>query len=1254
MTHEDPFIIKRWADSHKSLIVELRRRDQKKALQKIVGLQLLPKLAANAGRIEALIHLVLACASGKKQTFRSDMAMWINDVLGRDRLARLEDPPEDVFVSNVVTGEGNRRIFEGIWETNDFLTQLCFQTYDLVAQRERRPELALKTYPLLLISEMLAERAALPCCVPAGGQDKVTIPLPNDAELSRLGSLCEFTWAALESAGIYRSQLSSFLLTPADLANLPNHSLLNESPVHSKPLFEIENGVLVLIPSSLPVAMRKRMIDLVIENSLQESFHDALQRQQWGGIEMAFRRMGASRLDGTREITEIPHLESVSGSSRLFQFDRDWYALVVLLSPGSQQLQEATSDTPIFISASDALKMAEWETSVTKAIENVTGFRGGLLCTVMSSLGSGLGGAFPAPAQWNVWPTLGLSLANLVTLSRAKDMDLIRLRNILQTAAQLREQRVEMINPNGDFNYIAYLVQNGFRPIPSGASDRNSTIQLRTDYINRFRTEIRQNYNERGIPIRIPMQTTRGETEVTAVVVAERFHSFSEFPREGLADCYVCVADAQSGRLRAAIEHCGAVWWIELPRPQMKESSPLFFHLWNAVVLWFERLLPLVIDSDDGALPNLLTIQINPEEPFVVDSVATFTADSLRVVAVTEMRIEIAFPRGFAAEFFSPQNSGERRMMEEVFNGIAEAFSAEAVSLQLSEILEKAFRDRGARSMHFGTRFDVRSKIQHMTGRRKPIRAAQENIRSAQLGLAFSIDSKAVPGMLLGVKAKMFLNAAVACVRSMLKDRLQKLDVQELLVLLLENIEQIEADNWQWRVSARALIGLHGSVDEVTPIVAKHASDNARSTLASAVVIEMANCDCPRSGGLRPTETDIRMLLGLTALLIEMGYHSDALHCGLTDAAVVIFPSGEIENQKDFWSEVMVPYQSGVFKTGFSRAANDYERIVAPAPDSGSAKQDPRFDDAIRAETGLSLQDCWLLIEAMGDLACQNKRAVIRLDVETTSRDLAGLTGLDQVRVRQFIESLSLHRRPDYEQPPTGHVASDIHAWRFSRRLSFVRRPIVRPDDGPNGRLICSPGAIEHSFGHFVHKFRHGEYDRGFFDSPEAKRWIDYATKALSLEFEKRVAAVFENKGYAVFHGLPMKRLGATSADELGEIDVLSFDHDSGICWVIECKNFREARTVKEIAEQLNKCKGEHRDALHQHIRRMEWINRHPECLLRLTATTSWKVEDRMVTNTLVPMRFKGNRQYPVEHWIDYGSLDLAISGGQSTIEYPD
>ena len=197
--------------------------------------------------------------------------------------------------------------------------------------------------------------------------------------------------------------------------------------------------------------------------------------------------------------------------------------------------------------------------------------------------------------------------------------------------------------------------------------------------------------------------------------------------------------------------------------------------------------------------------------------------------------------------------------------------------------------------------------------------------------------------------------------------------------------------------------------------------------------------------------------------------------------------------------------------------------------------------------------------------------------------------------------------------------------------------------------MICAPGALDQSYRHLLYRFYEGGYSPGFFKSNEAKLWIDYANKAWGEEFEKEVEAVFAEHGHRTFHGLQMTRVGATKADQLGEIDVLAFDLTTKTCWIIECKNLREARTVKEVSEQLNRFQGRGRDHLHQHLRRMEWINGNRKSLTQFGLADDWTIQGRMVTNTLVPMSFKKERPLPLEHWLTLSKLPFDIGSSQTS-----
>ena len=100
-----------------------------------------------------------------------------------------------------------------------------------------------------------------------------------------------------------------------------------------------------------------------------------------------------------------------------------------------------------------------------------------------------------------------------------------------------------------------------------------------------------------------------------------------------------------------------------------------------------------------------------------------------------------------------------------------------------------------------------------------------------------------------------------------------------------------------------------------------------------------------------------------------------------------------------------------------------------------------------------------------------------------------------------------------------------------------------------------------------------------------------------------------------------MTELGAPP--DYGDIDVLAW-REAGEVQIIECKCLYLARTVAEIAEICARFRGEAKDELAKHVRRVAWIEGRLE---RLRTAVGFvpaprKLTHRLVTNTHVPMRY--------------------------------
>lgn len=80
----------------------------------------------------------------------------------------------------------------------------------------------------------------------------------------------------------------------------------------------------------------------------------------------------------------------------------------------------------------------------------------------------------------------------------------------------------------------------------------------------------------------------------------------------------------------------------------------------------------------------------------------------------------------------------------------------------------------------------------------------------------------------------------------------------------------------------------------------------------------------------------------------------------------------------------------------------------------------------------------------------------------------------------------------------------------------------------------------------------------------------------------------------------------------------------SGEIQLIECKRLQLARTVAEIAEICRRFRGDAKDELAKHIRRVAWIKANPAGLQGIVgfAPDPERIDDRLVTNTHVPMKY--------------------------------
>jgi hypothetical protein len=197
------------------------------------GLLTVPELQSNCVRLETLAHLALGVCCGQKRPQPTDISRWFSE-FGKGIAGRLEDPAEDVFVSNIATPRGNFRVLEGIWESSGFYLQRIVNVVETMPPGGVYAKLREAVYALLGLSDLVCDRAHLTRYQLGNQNPEESLPGELVANsLDRLRQRVRFSPDDLTTHRIL-DDVDAFVFDPSDCAKLLDetigHSTLERFP----------------------------------------------------------------------------------------------------------------------------------------------------------------------------------------------------------------------------------------------------------------------------------------------------------------------------------------------------------------------------------------------------------------------------------------------------------------------------------------------------------------------------------------------------------------------------------------------------------------------------------------------------------------------------------------------------------------------------------------------------------------------------------------------------------------------------------------------------------------------------------------------------------------------------------------------------------------------------------------------------------------------------------------------------------------
>lgn len=1221
------------SSDYQQLAERLMPFDRASVASAVGGLLSVPDYQPQTIRLEMLLHLAVAHCQGDDQPSMADLRMWLEEDLGALPLSSLEDPLEDVFVTNVIGPGGNYRVFEGTWEINDRYLQFllnCLQAGDLSCA----PILLASVVALLRVSDEIAARADVTRWEGSPEETPSRSFLQDNPTVEDLQTRVTLSGADLDRLDVTLEQLRPFLL-PDSAASALSDEDLGHTTLERHPLLPTGDGLVCLLPTAISPASRRYVLETLDAEGELDAFSEALHGMQ--AALLFHEELPHMSLPKAEAMHTLPNWRVAfpDAHASLCLIDRDKVAAVVLVH---EDLRERSQ--------------LGFGGFTTAALGNLDGERflpnlpEGMSYALVLVVGGGLGGGRQieiTASSLPDCPIADVALPDLETLSSCEDFDLLRVWKLLIDVNALRQSGLVVRTQVGLLELYAFAEQCNFRLVPIDAQFPGLNVLHVSSFVIRTRERERRLRDQHGALLNIP----------GVHMPVERLHRHMYFERLAARPIFVAPALLSEGSPAGVVEHAALSVWATSTTTSA-EVGQLMIMIWDALLSSLDELLPH-LPLEEWARP--IQIRLVFEDPDGWDAwINGNSGDDDRILAtkLDEPRriVAISLPPSFGSLLSKPANEGEKALLLAAATGICQLTTdsdPDDARSRAQELVETVLGDPNKRQVHVFR--DVMVEGLPLPGRPRPRLIPNEDVAQIRRGLAWKVLPKQGERTLSSQEeSNKFLKDVVDTLWGEIEPRLAELDARSLVALALENAEALERDRARWRRTARALITTE---EDAAAVAAEHESRRSAASLSARVLIEMAHPTCKRQGGRPVSWAEYDWLTARVETLVSAAYASDAINRGFAVPQVTIFPSGEFGVDESFLHEVTKPYFVESFSSAFRSAASGYERMVDGPP---SERKEPRelFDDALteafRAEYGVSPADLVVGLAAVFDLAFARSTAIVQTTKGELEEVLTAEGRLSTDAARAFIDTLSLPERPSWTYTPDGYLDRDWWPWCFRRRLALTVRPIVLLGSETDSPAFLNVGQLGIGISYLIDGIRTARFPQDkFFASEKMRSYAGAMANSLGHEFTAQVGTQLRELGWTVEEEVDMARFNPPDElGDLGDLDIVAWRTDDKRLILGECKRLAPAKTVREIVGQLAEFRGDSKDRLAKHVRRASWIAENVDRLRNALSVpdTVTELATCIITNVDVPMRFLTDLPLSPDQFVPSESIPTTFSGG--------
>ena len=1211
--------IKGMAVRHASLLRRLENFSFPLVAAPLAELLTWPENHTATARIEALIHLAALACRGNKEPERRQLREWLNLSVFNDPITELEAPVEDVFVSNVGTWFGNARLFEGRWQNNGDYVEVCVETLLRIAENPWAVDALRHVMALLRVSEAVAERAGTGRYSRTASRPRETIRVSVSTATETRGHV-SFSDDELAAVGVNPVDLEPFVFQGADAELLVGQSI-GHTALERRPLVRFDSRMTVVLPTAIGATIRRFVIERASAAGDLRLFQSTCHLAQFTEIFLLGRADWGVGYIGMPEPDPGDGMREFVGT-----FDDGGYFHLVFVP---DHFEEITKEG---LAGIHKLTGAVRDRVQSRAAElaGKRDYRRGLTVLVHGGIGrafSPVCGDFPRG-----WHQLCASAPDFMLLGNETDFTAMRAWKLLQQVDDLEEMGVVFPNLRGFMNLAAFAYYGNFELVPINMSI--SPIYLHSDFILPLRHRVRTALDRHA------SIGPDGESWISV----QRETTSGHFGETQGRPVFISPAHRGHRQLVACVESASRPWWVQCDQlPEAGWHHYIVFSILDMVLGWLVRLAPALEEQlwmlQTGPaiyrfrFPDIETID-QRDIPMTEISVAPG-------VTIEDGEIAIDCEPRYLRSFLSAGNLGDRLMIASLVRG-AHLLCGKDVprDTEVKDLVQTVVGSDSARFLKMTHTQTPQDMIYDLAGF-PPLRLLMpEDQAWSRLDLVRRAGYSSAPGSIPTSQSGKVLEKAVDCAWERVRSRFVELSRESVIERSLLNFGAAQKEHRDWFRSTAAQFALYDS-EQVQAVANERVFRRDTASLACRIIAEMALCTSPYGVGSACTKTDLDFLIAEVSTLLECANQRDGLYHGLMTGQLVMYPNGS------FGFEASVAEAAGLLlKEHWARelddaAVHDGTRIdnLVEGEVAGSG-----FETAFNAEFGLSMEQYGNFVVRVTLEALKGKNAHLWL---RRSELLQRLREVGVVKPERAFEAFVLAPRERWdEKNPLNPKARDWWPWRYNRRLSIMRRPLVQLSVDDNPVVLVMPSILAGTLD-YLQQAAFGRLPEEMFDSPEMLSCIGRAADRIGHEFNRKVAGRFQQLKWTTLAELSLAQLGGSAA--LGDIDVLAWRPDTGLVFAVECKSLRFDRTLGEIGERLAEYStgtvDGQRTRLQRHLDRISYLKDNRGRLSALTKipVERLKLRSALVTEKPAPMQFSAKVREALDVVADYKFLEEAI-----------